>query len=273
MSIIETIHKRQSWRTFSPKPVETDKISLLRDFMSSNTQSVFGSAIRCTLINFEEAPMQILKTMGTYSVINGARLFMAGCVKKQGKCLEDYGYVMEKNILKAVELGLATCWLGATFDKNGFSDKLKCADDEIVPAVSPVGYAADKRRLADNLMRKVANSDTRKHLFEISFIGDFYNSHVPDNKYKAVLECVKLAPSATNQQPWRFLKDPKMDVFHLYLERTKGYTYPAGQNIDMGIAMAHFELAAHELKLEGKWTVEKPDVDAGDREYVATWRP
>lgn len=271
MSIIETIHKRQSWRTFSPKHVEAEKISALRIFLDGNNKSVFGSEVRCELINFEDTPVDILKTMGTYSVIKDARLFMAGSVKKTGRYLEDYGYIMEKNILKAVELGLATCWLGATFDHNGFSEKLRCGQDETVPAVSPVGYAADKRRLADNLMRKVANSDNRKHLFEISFVGDFFNSRVPDNKYKAVLECVKLAPSATNQQPWRFVKDESKDIFHLYLERTPGYIYPAGQNIDMGIAMAHFELSAHELGFKGRWIMENPEIDAGGREYIATW--
>lgn len=272
MSIIEVIHKRQSWRTFSDRPVEAEKITLLRDFLALNTVSVFGSEIRCELINFEDTPVEILKTMGTYNVIKDARIFMAGCVKKKGRYLEDYGYVMERNILKAVELGLATCWLGAAFDRNGFSEKLQCEIEEIVPAISPVGYAADKRRLADRLMRKVANSDTRKHLFEICYIGNFYNSEVPLNKYRDVMECVKMGPSATNQQPWRFLKDPKMDIFHLYLERTKGYVYPAGQSIDMGIAMAHFELAAGELKLKGKWVEDKPDVDAGEREYIATWK-
>lgn len=272
MSIIEIIHKRQSWRTFSLKHVEAEKINLLQNFISLNTQTIFGSIVRCELINFEETPVQLLKTMGTYSVIKDAKHFIAGCVNKKGKYLEDYGYVMEKNILKAVELGLATCWLGATFDKNGFSEKMKCLSSETVPAVSPVGYAADKRRLADNLMRRVANSDMRKNLFEISFTGDFDNSYIPENKYRKVLECVKLAPSATNQQPWRFLRENEKDIFHLYMERTKGYIYPAGQNIDMGIAMAHFELAATELGLKGKWDEENPEISSGSMEYVATWR-
>ncbi len=273
MTIIETIHKRQSWRTFLPKQLEPEKTGLLRDFMSLNTRSVFGSVVRCELMDFKVTPVNLLKTLGAYSVIKDAKVFMAGCVKNSEKCLEDFGYIMEKNVLKAVELGFATCWLGASSNRNGFSEMMKCAPDEIVPAVSPVGYAAEKRRLADSLMRKVANSDTRKHLFEISFRGDFYDSRVPENKYKTVLECVKLAPSATNQQPWRFLRETDGDIFHLFLERTKDYTYKAGQNIDMGIAMAHFELAANELGLKGSWTQDKPDVDAGDREYVATWKP
>jgi nitroreductase len=272
VSIIEVMHKRQSWRTFSKKHVEPEKINALKEFMQANTTGVFGSAMRFELINFDTTPNAMLKGMGTYSVIKDARIFMAGCVKRGPRALEDYGYAMENNILKAVELGLATCWLGATFDRHGFCDHLKCTADEIVPGVIPVGYAADKRRLADSLMRKVANSDTRKHLFEISFLDDFETPRVPENKYKHVLECVKLAPSATNQQPWRMIKEDGKSIFHLYLERTKGYNYPAGQNIDMGIAMCHFELAAKELGLAGNWGVSDPKIEAGGREYIATWK-
>ncbi len=240
--------------------------------MASNTTGVFGSKIRFDLVDFAETPHELLKSLGTYSVIKDARLFMAGCVSNTGRYLEDYGYAMEKNILKAVELGLATCWLGATFNRNGFSELLRASEHENIPAVSPVGYPADKRRLADNMMRKVANSDTRKHLFEISFLDDFDTPRVPANKFKTVLECVKLGPSATNQQPWRFVKEDSKLIFHLFLERTKGYLYPAGQNIDMGIAMCHFELAARELGFTGEWVVSDPGIEAGGREYIATWK-
>jgi nitroreductase len=273
MSIIETIHARHSWRTFSKKHVEPEKLEALHEFMKVNTTGPFGSSVRFELINFDETPSKELKSMGTYSVIKDARIFMAGCIQNTGRYLEDYGYTMEKNILKAVELGLGTCWLGATFQRNGFSERMKASGHETVPAVSPVGYAADKRRLADSMMRRVANSDTRKHLFEISFLGDFDTPGVPDNKFKTVLECVKVAPSATNKQPWRFIKEDGKLVFHLYLERTKGYIYPDGQNIDMGIAMFHFEAAANELKLPGKWIVDRPGIESGSCEYIATWKP
>jgi len=253
-----------------PKPVECDAADSLREFLSLNTTGPFGSRIRFELIDFDETPREMLKSLGTYSIIKDARMFMAGCVEKQGRYLEDYGYAMEKNILKAVELGLGTCWLGATFHRNGFSERMHCGYNEIVPAVSPVGYAAEKRRLADNMMRKVANSDNRKHLFEISFVGDFNSSRVPDGKYKTVLECVKCGPSATNQQPWRFVREETGDTYHLYLERTGGYIYPAGQSIDMGIAMCHFELSAMELGLPGGWVTEAPGIEAGGRDYIAT---
>lgn len=43
------------------------------------------------------------------------------------------------------------------------------------------------------------------------------------------------------------------------------------QNLDMGIAMCHFELAAVELGLKGVWKMEKPVLAAGDLVYIVSW--
>ncbi len=86
------------------------------------------------------------------------------------------------------------------------------------------------------------------------------------------LECVRIGPSASNKQPWRIVRNG--DAFHFYLSRTPRYEMIKNiklQNIDMGIAMCHFELSARELGLDGGWKVRDPGIPAGDREYIATW--
>ena len=92
---------------------------------------------------------------------------------------------------------------------------------------------------------------------------------------------MRLAPSASNHQPWRVVEDG--DCFHFYLQRTQGYGRgsPAFvlfgvadlQRVDIGIAMCHFELAARELGLEGQWEAHDPALQKPDdtMEYVVTW--
>ncbi len=45
------------------------------------------------------------------------------------------------------------------------------------------------------------------------------------------------------------------------------------QRLDMGIAMCHFELAARELGLSGKWLHAMPDITKPDdlTKYVVSW--
>ncbi|NTW17838.1 MAG: hypothetical protein HGA41_10345, partial [Syntrophaceae bacterium] len=45
------------------------------------------------------------------------------------------------------------------------------------------------------------------------------------------------------------------------------------QRVDMGIAMSHFELAANERGLKGKWVVKEPQIGKPDgmTEYTVSW--
>jgi nitroreductase len=90
---------------------------------------------------------------------------------------------------------------------------------------------------------------------------------------------VRLGPSASNKQPWRFVR--QASAWHLYLHRTPGYGKGISslsatadlQRVDMGIAMSHFALTARESGLEGGWHVDDPGIAPPDEhiEYVATW--
>ena len=85
---------------------------------------------------------------------------------------------------------------------------------------------------------------------------------------------VRLAPSAVNKQPWRLILDGKK--VHFFLKRTMGFESMFKmdlQRIDMGIAMCHFELAANEVGVDGKWKVKEPDVGSLPEamEYIVSW--
>jgi nitroreductase len=139
MSIIETIRARRSCRTYSDRPIETDRLAELKASLEANTAAPFGSAIRFHLLDLNELGTDEIGPLGTYGVIRGARLFIIGAVGKGPKAMEDYGYCMEKNVLAATALGLGTCWLGGTFRRSGFARMVNLNDGELLPAISPAG--------------------------------------------------------------------------------------------------------------------------------------
>lgn len=277
MTMIETIKARKSCRTYSDKPIEPERLAELRQFLASKQEAPFGGKVRFFLLDFNELEIGELKNLTTYGVIKGARQFIAGAVQKQPQAMEDFGYCMEKNILKATSMGLGTCWLGGTFKRSGFAGKISLGDDELLPVVSPVGYAGGKRSVVDKIFRFVASSDKRKPWSELFYLHDI---HTPLDKekagrYETPLECVRMAPSASNKQPWRVIKNRDRNAFHFYLKRTPGYGNIIKdislQNVDMGIAMSHFELSAKELELKGDWAVNDPQTRSDGTEYVVSW--
>jgi nitroreductase len=282
-SIFETIKKRKSVRTYADKPLEEKAKSEILDFLRSNNKGPFGTCIDFKIIDLTNAEQQELKELASYGNIKGPRYFMAAAVKSSVFSVLDYGYLMEKNILAAAAAGLGTCWIGGSFSRFGFLTKLAAANDEVVPAVVTLGYAAAKRDITDSATRQFVAADTRRPWKDIFFEGSFDNflNETAEGTYKIPLEALRLAPSASNKQPWRVVYEtrnskPSTLVFHFFLERSPGYRKMLKEDLqlmDIGICMSHFELAAEELGLNGTWVESRPELDAGSREYVMSWVP
>jgi hypothetical protein len=273
----DSIKKRVSCRTFKNSGLKQNDQQKLRDFLLLNVQGPFGNRVRFELIDLAGKERDEIKTLGTYGFIKGASLFIVGVVTKGDWAMEDYGYCMEKNILVATHLGLGTCWLGGTFNRSASASRINKRDDEVVPAITPVGYPNDKKSMMDGTIRFFAKSNSRKAWEELFFCGDTRSPLARSlaGAYGLPLECVRIGPSASNKQPWRVVKERDSDVFHFYINRTPGYAarYPevSLQDIDMGIAMCHFEVALQEMNLKGSWQNVQFASPQRGLEYIVSW--
>jgi nitroreductase len=276
-NIFDTIKKRCSVRTYDSKPIESEKLEILNEFLASNTKAPFESKVRYKLVELSEATVNELKKLVSYGNVKGARMFIAGSVAKGEYAMEDFGYCMEKNIIMATSLGLGTVWLGGTLNRSTFASILGTTEEEVIPCVTPLGYPADKRSVVDILLRTLSGSKNRKAFGELFYDGNLSAplDKAACGKYSDVLEAVRLAPSASNKQPWRIIKEKNKNNFHFYLNEDPGYNIRKDiklQNNDMGIAMCHFELTAQELGLKGGWQVDKPDITMGKPVYIVSWK-
>lgn len=281
-SVIEVMKKRFSCRIHPNEMIEADLQLRLREFLEQHDIGPFGSRTRFALIAANADNQQELKGLGTYGFIKGAKGFIVGALGPGPRNLEDFGYLMEYAILFATDLGLGTCWLGGSFTKSSFAKRIGATDAETIPAVTSIGYIAEHSKAKD-WIRARAGGAARLPADQLFFEGAFREPldmrHIGD--YAQVLEMVRWAPSASNKQPWRIIR--KGASWHLYLQRTKGYGKDSMmgkllgvadlQRVDIGIAMCHFELSAHELGLAGRWVQSDPDIDKPDKniEYIVSW--
>ena len=278
----EIVRQRFSCRTYIESPIEEDTRQLLMDYLPTIGAGPFGSRARFGLAAATKHDRKALKGLGTYGFIRGATGFIIGAIQRDENQLEDFGFLLEQIILLATDLGLGTCWLGGSFTKSSFARKISAQTNELVPAVVSVGYIAKKPRRIDSLIRSGGTTERRMQWDQLFFKGEFGIplDQAAAGEYTRPLEMVRLAPSASNRQPWRVLK--KGDGWHFYLQRTPGYrgrrlvklfTVADLQRIDMGIAMSHFELMARELNLSGKWEVSNPEIEIPneDTEYTISW--
>jgi len=275
-TLSDAIKKRVSCRTYSDKPIEENIRGKLESILNAVHEGPFGNKTKFKLISMEGISPAQWKKMGTYGTIRGARNFVAGIIKSGRMAMQDYGYCMEIVILKVTALGLGTCWLGGTFQAGAFARSTGLKKDELMPAVTPLGYPADEKSLTEKIMRRFAGSDQRKPWANIFFINDFSHT-LPENsagRYREALESLRLAPSASNKQPWRVLYDSKDNVFHFFVERSRQYKMLGIshlQDIDLGIAMSHFEITARDQGRAGIWQVDTNVPKEKSLEYTASW--
>jgi len=276
--VSQLIRQRYSCRTYLEQPLRSEQRKLLVEFLAELPSGPFGGRPRFELVAAQEGDATALKKLGTYGFIRGAQGYFVGAMKDNAYNHEDYGYLMELAILFATGQGLGTCWLGGTFTKSSFGKAIAVQEDELVPAVTALGYTAKKPRWMETLIRGSAGADARLP-WDMLFMDAHSHILLPESvgEYAQVLELVRWAPSASNKQPWRIIRDG--ENWHLYLKRMPGYrerrankmfTVADMQRLDMGIAMCHFELTARELDLAGHWVANDPQLTQLDASFTYT---
>jgi hypothetical protein len=269
------IRQRRSVRNYAPSGLTSDAEIRIRKILGEHTTGPMGNRVTFHLVHkpaFEGNKMKL----GTYGFIKGAQYFVAGTVRSAPFAEADYGYLLEKIILNLLDMDLGTCWLGGTFKRSGWAEALHTPSGMVIPAITPVGFPAPSMSNRERWIRRGAKSDLRKPWDEIFYDGDFDKpmAHTQTTASHTALEMVRLAPSASNKQPWRIVQAG--ENFHFYLSRTPGYGNSTNnidlQHVDMGIAMSHFELTCREAGIKGNWEVMENGISLKEgTAYIVSW--
>ncbi len=279
-AIQETIKRRFSCRSYEKRSLDSRDQRRLSDFCAGRTIGPLGNRARFMLVHNSPGDSTELKGLGTYGMIQGAQAFVIGAIDAGPQAPEDFGYLMEEIILESTAMELGTCWLGGSFSRGNFAKKMALKENELLPAVTPVGYIPDKPRLLDRIIRRAAGSDNREP-WEKLFSNEKFSqplSKTAAGAYAEVLEMVRIGPSASNKQPWRIVRQGRR--WHFYLQHNPAYLRQMQlakiidlQRVDMGIGMCHFALSAQALGLKGQWQIQDPGLEKSDpnQEYSVTW--
>jgi len=278
-SVQDIIRARTSVRTFTGERLGASELAHVERILADAGPGPFGGRPRFRLETASSQERTEARSIGAYGMIRKAPAFIVGAIRRAEGANEDYGYVLERVILELTAMGLGTCWLGGSFNRGESARRIALAEDEMIPAVTPVGRKPPVPGFRSRMIRNAVKADLRKPR-EVLFFDEGWEQGLSadGSPWDAALECLRLAPSASNKQPWRIVRvGSPSPAFHLYLHEDSSYNSSYGdvklQNVDMGIAMAHFELAARELGLPGSWSrLQVTPLSApAPLRYIATW--
>jgi nitroreductase len=255
MTLIEAIKQRRSVRSYTGEALHRDDAEQVLNSLSTLVpQAPFGASVRIQLISTHPAAAdhQPVK-LGTYGFVSGASDYLALVYKDEGRLAgESAAYVFEQLLLFCTTLGLGTCWLGGSFSRKDFKSQIQLGPGERLRIVSPVGYGSSRRRIMEFIQGAERHHASRKPFGSLFFHQRFSVplTQAEAGVYAQPLEMVRLAPSANNGQSWRVVVDTTHQQLHFYATPAYGFS-----DIDMGIALCHFEQTCRELHLPGRFEV------------------
>ena len=216
--IMEVMKARHSVRQYLDKPIPKETRNELNAYAEElnrtgnlNIQVIYGE------------PECFNTRMAHYGRFSGCSNYIAIIGREAEDLDERGGYYGELLVLKAQELGLNTCWVALTHGKS----QAVINDGEAEVIIISLGYGKTQGH-----PHKSKSPEEVSDLTEDS-----------PQWYKRGIEAALLAPTAVNQQKFRFTRNGnKVTVRHGLIGTCL--------NIDLGIVSCHFELAAGKENFE-----------------------
>jgi nitroreductase len=280
-SVIETMKKRQSIRTYDTQNITESHSELINEYLNNEQNLVgpFGRKSRIEMVQVTNNVTDKGIKLGTYGFIKNPRAYLVGLSENSKYSLLDLAYTFHTYVLLLTELEMGTCWMGGTFNRHSFAEEIQVGEEEFIPCISPFGYPHRQQRVFDKAIRYVVKADNKKSWEKLFFDSSFDAALVKEHAgvLEIPIEMVRLGPSASNKQPWRLVLSADRTVCHFYIEHTPNYSAKLGydmQILDMGIAMRQFDLACKELNIEGQWVLEDPKLNlpTEQTEYIVSWK-
>ena len=267
---------RKSIRTFQEKELSSVDLGKISSYLndSGNFIGPFGNQFKFNLVI--EKKTQAEQKIGTYGLIKNAQGYILGSSNTDTKSLFDYAFVFENIVLYLTQLNIGTCWLAGRFRKHHAISHLTLEEGQIIPAITPFGYAAEKPRLKERLAKKILKVNTRLPENKLFFYQSFdtpLERKAPE--FQKALHLLRIAPSAKNKQSWRLLFNRDFTKVHFFIlsSLADNELYMCEpEYLDIGVAYNHFKAGLDSDGISGKLSINNPAISTPEKyKYITTW--
>ncbi len=235
--------ERRSRRSFDGQPLAPEALEAVQEAVER-----WRPTDEARVVLLRDAPETIFRgIVGGYGRITGAPSALVMIGASDGPAAQaSVGYLGEALILEATALDIGTCWVGGMYDSKAVGQHVELASGERVLAITPLGTPSERLNSAERIVYRAKNPKPRKPTDEIAV--ELGSSAWPAWA-RAGVEAARIAPSASNRQPWRFRMADGAAVVAFDGPESK----IVSKRLDCGIAMLHFEIAARAAGVSGAW--------------------
>lgn len=251
MNLYEAIFVRRTIRNFRMEPLDQKILDQLLNFTKYLTIPYKEQPVRFEIID----NLKSKKYLGGIFSIK-APYYLALYTDKTADAMINAGCILEQLSLYLLTKGIGSCFM----ELHKINMVSASDGNHKAMLVMPFGKT-------DQIMMKDSRKVNRLGLEELCSFKEEADANV-----MLILKAARLAPSAMNNQPWRFVVyDNRIHVF-CKKERLTVLQYKEVKLLDIGIMLAHLLIAAEEMWLNAE--VMKKDMLSGKEykknEYICT---
>jgi nitroreductase len=160
MDVCDAIATRKSVRAYLDKPIEEEKLNAVLEAVRLAPSASNRQEWRFVIVREKEVRSQVAMAAGQQMFIAQAPVIIVACAETDGHLMTcgepcypiDVAIALDHLTLRAVELGLGTCWIGK-FNADEVKKILGIPDEIKVVQLMPLGYpvepdAVQKKRRA-----------------------------------------------------------------------------------------------------------------------------
>lgn len=227
--LYDVIFKRKSVRKYGETALDKKTLEDISSYFATIKPMYKDIKIEMRIVK-EESVKNLLPIKAPYYILVSSE-------NKEGY-LTNAGFMLQQVDLFLSAKGLGSCWVGMAKPKK------KIIKDSELEYVIALAFGNP----AENLHREDLSEFKRKNIEEIR----------DANEEDELIETARLAPSATNSQPWFFrIDNSRIHAYCIKSNFIKAIVYKKMNQIDMGIAICHLWIAAKHCDNDLKFTIDK----------------
>ncbi len=245
-NLYDFIFKRKSVRKYDLSPLDKKTLEDILSCMNSVKPMYENIKVEMKIVT-QDVVKSLLPIKAPYYILLSSE-------NKEGY-LTNAGFILQQVDLFLSANGVGGCWVGMAKPKK---EILMESNLEYVIALA-FGNPAE------TIHRESISEFKRKPIEEIRDI----------DKEDDILESARLAPSATNSQPWYFkVTNDRIDAFCVKSNFIKAIIYKKLNQIDMGIALCHLWIAGEHFGRDVSFIFDKEASKnpPGGYDYIGSYK-
>lgn len=227
MNLYEAIFVRKSVRSYTGEALSPQLLDKVKAHYRELTGLFGGIETEISVLDNRKGQQRMLSLFSVK-----APYYLVFYSEEVPRYLMNMGYLMEQMVLYMCSLGIGTCFIGSNKIKKELQEK----DGRKMVGIVAFGKSKGSH------VRKQAEAK-RLSIDQLCIFKE-----VPRQWMRQLLESARLAPSAMNDQPWRFVVYDNR--IHIFSKKHKAEQLRKWDEVNFGIMFANLMTAAEEMWLD-----------------------